>query len=94
VWLRCRLETALARIGEGRSRPRAADREKIGALFGERRASSARADLVRDTDDVAPEAMALAVAALRATGDTEIDGAGTASVSFPEFFELLRQGAA
>jgi 3-phosphoshikimate 1-carboxyvinyltransferase len=39
-------------------------------------------------------AMALAVAALRATGDTEIDGAGTASVSFPEFFELLRQGAA
>jgi 3-phosphoshikimate 1-carboxyvinyltransferase len=39
-------------------------------------------------------AMALAVAALTATGNTEIDGAGTASVSFPEFFELLRQGAA
>jgi 3-phosphoshikimate 1-carboxyvinyltransferase len=39
-------------------------------------------------------AMALAVAALRASGETEIDGAGTAAVSFPEFFELLRQGAA
>jgi 3-phosphoshikimate 1-carboxyvinyltransferase len=38
--------------------------------------------------------MALAVAALRASGETEIDGAGTAAVSFPEFFELLRQGAA
>jgi len=39
-------------------------------------------------------AMALAVAALTARGDTEIEGAGTAAVSFPEFFELLRQGAA
>lgn len=39
-------------------------------------------------------AMALAVAALTASGETEIDGAGTAAVSFPEFFELLRQGAA
>lgn len=39
-------------------------------------------------------AMALAVAALRAEGETEIDGAGTAAVSFPEFFDLLEQGAA
>jgi shikimate kinase len=62
VWLRCRLETALARIGEGRSRPLAADREKIGALFEERRASYARADLVLDSDDVAPEEMAQRVA--------------------------------
>jgi 3-phosphoshikimate 1-carboxyvinyltransferase len=34
-------------------------------------------------------AMAAAVAALTAQGDTEIEGAGCASVSFPEFFPLL-----
>ena len=34
-------------------------------------------------------AMAFAVAALRATGDTEIHGAEAASISFPEFFTHL-----
>jgi 3-phosphoshikimate 1-carboxyvinyltransferase len=34
-------------------------------------------------------AMALAIAALRATGDTEILGADSASISFPEFFSSL-----
>ena len=34
-------------------------------------------------------AMAFAIAALRATGDTEIDGAEAASISFPEFFTSL-----
>lgn len=34
-------------------------------------------------------AMAFAVAALRATGDTEIQGAEAASISFPEFFDWL-----
>ena len=34
-------------------------------------------------------AMAFAVAALRASGDTLIRGAGAASISFPEFFTLL-----
>jgi 3-phosphoshikimate 1-carboxyvinyltransferase len=34
-------------------------------------------------------AMAFAVAALRATGDTLIDGSEAAAISFPEFFDLL-----
>jgi 3-phosphoshikimate 1-carboxyvinyltransferase len=36
-------------------------------------------------------AMAFSVAALRAQGDTLIQGAGAASISFPEFFEMLGQ---
>ena len=35
-------------------------------------------------------AMAFAVAALRADGETLIDGAEAAAISFPEFFGLLR----
>ena len=38
-------------------------------------------------------AMAFAVAALRADGECAIDGADAASVSFPEFFQTLRQVA-
>ena len=34
-------------------------------------------------------AMAFSVAALRATGDTLIQGADSAAISFPEFFDLL-----
>jgi len=34
-------------------------------------------------------AMAFAIAALRATGDTEIHGAESAAISFPEFFDSL-----
>jgi 3-phosphoshikimate 1-carboxyvinyltransferase len=37
-------------------------------------------------------AMALAVAALAAEGETEIEGAECASVSFPEFYGFLRRG--
>jgi 3-phosphoshikimate 1-carboxyvinyltransferase len=37
-------------------------------------------------------AMALAVAALAAGGETFVEGAGCASVSFPEFFSLLERG--
>jgi 3-phosphoshikimate 1-carboxyvinyltransferase len=37
-------------------------------------------------------AMALAVAALAARGDTEIEDAACASVSFPEFYDLLARG--
>ncbi len=36
-------------------------------------------------------AMAFSIAALFATGETEIAGAECASVSFPEFFQVLRQ---
>ena len=38
-------------------------------------------------------AMAFSVAALRATGDTLIQGADSAAISFPEFFDLLDQVA-
>jgi 3-phosphoshikimate 1-carboxyvinyltransferase len=38
-------------------------------------------------------AMALAVAALGASGETEIEGAECASVSFPEFYAFLDRGA-
>jgi 3-phosphoshikimate 1-carboxyvinyltransferase len=34
-------------------------------------------------------AMAFSIAALRATGDTQINGAEAASISFPEFFTVL-----
>ncbi len=34
-------------------------------------------------------AMAFAIAALRAEGETEIDGAEAAAISFPEFFTML-----
>lgn len=34
-------------------------------------------------------AMAFSIAALRATGDTEIQGAESAAISFPEFFSYL-----
>jgi 3-phosphoshikimate 1-carboxyvinyltransferase len=37
-------------------------------------------------------AMALAVAALAATGDTRLQEAACAEVSFPEFYETLRRG--
>src|SRR5262249_16095430 len=36
-------------------------------------------------------AMAVAVAALRADGDTLIQGAEAAAISFPEFFDLIDQ---
>jgi len=38
-------------------------------------------------------AMSLAVAALGAEGETEIEGGECASVSFPEFWDLLARGA-
>lgn len=37
-------------------------------------------------------AMAMAIAALGASGETEIEDAACASVSFPEFFEMLARG--
>jgi 3-phosphoshikimate 1-carboxyvinyltransferase len=39
-------------------------------------------------------AMALAVAAMGATGDTELQDAGCVSVSFPEFWSILEAGSA
>jgi 5-enolpyruvylshikimate-3-phosphate synthase len=37
--------------------------------------------------------MSLAVAALGAAGTTDLEGAECASVSFPEFYDFLAQGA-
>jgi 3-phosphoshikimate 1-carboxyvinyltransferase len=37
--------------------------------------------------------MAFSVAALRAVGDTLIQGAESAAISFPEFFDLLDMAA-
>ncbi len=45
---------------------------------------------VIDSADDHRIAMAFSIAALRATGDTMIQGAEAAAVSFPEFFTLLR----
>ena len=42
-----------------------------------------------DSGDDHRIAMAFSIAALRATGDTEIHGAEAAAISFPEFFTLL-----
>ena len=44
-----------------------------------------------DSDGDHRIAMAFAVAALRAQGDTLIQGADAAAISFPEFFALLDQ---
>ena len=46
---------------------------------------------VVDSDGDHRIAMAFAVAALRAEGDTLIEGADAAAVSFPEFYDLLEQ---
>jgi len=48
VWLECRLETVLARIGEGESRPLAASRETIRKMFLEREPAYRLADLAVD----------------------------------------------
>jgi 3-phosphoshikimate 1-carboxyvinyltransferase len=42
-----------------------------------------------DSGDDHRIAMAFSIAALRATGDTEIRGAEAAAISFPEFFPFL-----
>lgn len=46
---------------------------------------------VVDSDGDHRIAMAFAIAALRADGDTLVLGADAAAVSFPEFFSLLEQ---
>ncbi len=44
-----------------------------------------------DSGDDHRIAMAFAVAALRASGDTQIHGADSAAISFPEFFDFLER---
>lgn len=54
VWLDCTLETVLERLGDGITRPLAADRNGLAQLYGDRRPLYARADfrLEVDTDEI------------------------------------------
>lgn len=58
VWLRCDLPTALDRIPPDGTRPLAASRATIGALFSERESSYGLADFSVNTSDAAPEEVA------------------------------------
>ncbi len=54
VWLDCKLETVLQRLGDDTTRPLAADRNGLAQLYGDRRMLYGRADfrLEVDTDDI------------------------------------------
>ncbi len=58
VWLRCDLETILARVPLDGSRPLASSRETIRRLLAEREPSYRLADLTVDTSGRSPEAVA------------------------------------
>ena len=62
VWLRCDLETVIARIPPDGSRPLAANRETIAALFAAREPSYRLADWTFDSARLSPEALARAIA--------------------------------
>ena len=63
VWLRCDLETALARVPADGARPLAANRDIMRALLAEREPSYRMADVVVDAAG-APEQVAERVVAL------------------------------
>ncbi len=89
--LRVKESDRIAALAEGLSRlgARVEERPDGLVLHGGR---PLRGASVRAHDDHRI-AMALAVAALTATGETEIEGAESASVSFPEFYSYLERGA-
>jgi shikimate kinase len=58
VWLRCDLDTVVARIPDDGSRPLASNRERMTVLLAEREASYRLADLTVDTTDGPPEEIA------------------------------------
>jgi shikimate kinase len=58
VWLRCALETLLARLRPDGSRPLAASRETIRHLFVEREPSYGMADWTVDASTAAPQELA------------------------------------
>ncbi|HUG52646.1 MAG TPA: shikimate kinase [Vicinamibacteria bacterium] len=62
VWLRCELEVLLSRIPRDGSRPLAANRATIAALFRGREPLYALADLTVDTTRAAPDEVARAIA--------------------------------
>ena len=75
VWLRCALDTLLARIPADGSRPLAANRATIGPLLMGREASYALADLTVDTTHTAPADVARIIAEAATRGRRE--GGGT-----------------
>jgi shikimate kinase len=62
VWLRCDLETVIARIPADGSRPLAGNRETIAALFAARETSYRLADWTFDSARLPPEALAREIA--------------------------------
>jgi shikimate kinase len=62
VWLRCDLETVMARLPADGSRPLAANRETIAALFTARQPSYSLADWTFDSARLHPEALAREIA--------------------------------
>ncbi|MBV8808578.1 MAG: shikimate kinase [Acidobacteriaceae bacterium] len=50
IWLDCTLETVRARLGDGATRPLAADPERLSKLYEDRRPLYARADFRIDVD--------------------------------------------
>jgi shikimate kinase len=63
VWLRCDLDTVMARIPRDGSRPLAGNRETIAALFAARESSYRLAQWTFDAARHAPEALAREIAA-------------------------------
>jgi shikimate kinase len=63
VWLRCDLDTLLARVGGGGDvRPLAGSRETMRALLSERESSYRLADMAFETSEAAPEQVARRIA--------------------------------
>ena len=62
VWLRCDLDTLLARIAPDGSRPLASNRETMAALLAEREPTYRQADLIVDASDAEAAEVARRVA--------------------------------
>jgi shikimate kinase len=74
VWLRCEIDTLLARIPADGSRPLAANRATIRPLLVGREPSYALADLTVDTTRTAPAEVARIVAAAALRGGNKGEG--------------------
>jgi shikimate kinase len=71
IWLRCDLETALARIPLDGSRPLARDRETITGLFGEREPSYRLADRAVNASSGNPGEVARAIVEILGAPETK-----------------------
>jgi 3-phosphoshikimate 1-carboxyvinyltransferase len=90
--LRVKESDRIAALAEGLGRMGATVEEHVDGftIHGGRRLAGARVAAQGDHRI----AMALAVAAMAAEGETELEDAACASVSFPEFYDLLARGCA